>query len=50
MRPFYPVQDEGDMCGTIFFHYIFLEFLWNNYFIFVRYKFYSIQAPEKLPF
>ena len=29
------------------FYYVFLEFLWNDYFIFGRYKFYSILASAK---
>ena len=29
-------------------HYVFLEFLWNEYFILVRYKFYRIPASSKI--
>ena len=36
-----------DIC-VIPLHYVFLEFLWNYYFIFVHDKFYSILASAKI--
>ena len=30
------------------FHDVFLEFLWNNYFIFIRYKIYGTPASVKI--
>ena len=35
---------------VVSFYYIFLEFIWNDYFILVRYKLYSIPASAKKKF
>ena len=48
LSPFYPVQDEWETCGTISLSIF--GFWWNNYFILVSYKFYSIMASAKRTF
>ena len=44
---FHSIQSRmNDICGVPF-HYVSFKFLWNEYFLLIRYKFYSISASAK---
>ena len=43
-----PIQSWMKQIHVIPFHYVFLEFLWNDYFIFICYKIYFILASAKI--
>ena len=44
------VQSRMKYIGVIPLHCLFLDLLWDDYFIFVSYKFYSIPASMKIHF